>query len=296
MKTRFAPSLTGYLHLGHVLHMLYVWGIARAKSGAVVVRMEDHDLGRCRPEFEPSILLDMEWLGFQLDPEQPSFISGTPSVFRQSDGDPFYAQMLEKLQAEGRVYGCECSRKEILATQSGGTELCYSGTCSEKNLPLDGNTVRFRVTSDAVSFVDQHLGPLHQTPKEQCGDFSLRGRNGEWSYQFCCVCDDIRHDIDLIIRGEDILQSTGRQIQLFRALGAMEPSYFHHPLLLGEDGNKLSKRQRSQSITELREMGLAEEVVIGRALFAGALISEERSVGLDEAYSLIVSSLSDPIL
>lgn len=284
MNTRFAPSLTGYLHLGHVLHMLYVWGIAKDNGAKVICRIEDHDLGRTRPEYEPAILETMAWLGFIPDLGLSAIDSGVSSDYRQSDCGAHYVEVLKTLEERGLVYGCECSRKQILETQPDGlSELCYSGTCSEKNLPLKGNTVRFRIQPESVTFTDLALGPCHQTPTEQSGDFSLRDRNGQWTYQFCCVCDDIRQGVDLVVRGEDILSSTARQIQLYQALEQPAPHYFHHSLLYDESGEKLSKRQRSESITTLREAGESPEQIIGRAVFYAGLASSANPILKNDA-------------
>jgi glutamyl-tRNA synthetase/glutamyl-Q tRNA(Asp) synthetase len=288
MITRFAPSLTGYLHLGHVLHMIHVWGVAKAKGAKVLSRIENHDLGRARPEYETAILENMEWLGFVPDLGISTSTVGQSSEYRQSDCSDHYAAVLQALEKRGLVYGCECSRKEILARQSDGEgELCYPGTCSDKNLPLEGNTVRFRIPAGSVAFCDLALGDCHQAPVGQCGDFSLRDRNGQWSYQFCCVCDDIRHGVNLVVRGEDILSSTGRQIQLFQALESPPPAYFHHPLVCDESGEKLSKRQRSESLSRLREEGVSAEEIIGCAAFAGRLIPEPRPLSASSAVELV---------
>ena len=288
LKTRFAPSLTGYLHLGHVLHMIYVWGIARARGGRVISRIEDHDLSRNRPEYEPAILADMQWLGFVPDLGISAASAPELSPYRQSDCARHYEEALRVLAEKGLVYGCECSRKEILARQPEEQgEPCYPGTCAEKNLPLEGNTVRFRIPAGKVEFRDLALGDCCQTPASQCGDFSLRDRNGQWTYQFCCVCDDIRHGINLVVRGEDILSSTGRQIQLFQALEHTAPDYFHHTLLCDAEGRKLSKRQRSESITQLREAGVSASEAIGRAAFFGGLVPDPRPMSAEEALSLL---------
>jgi len=287
MITRFAPSLTGYLHLGHVLHMIHVWGVAKEKGAKVLSRIEDHDLGRARPKYEAAILENMEWLGFIPDLGISTATADQPSEYRQSDCSDHYAAVLQALEKRRLVYGCECSRKEILAKQSDGEgELCYPGTCSEKNLPLEGNTVRFRLPAGSVAFRDLALGDCHQAPVGQCGDFSLRDRNGQWTYQFCCVCDDIRHGVNLVVRGEDILSSTGRQIQLFQALESPPPAYFHHPLVCDESGEKLSKRQRSESIDQLREDGISADEIIGHAAFAGGLVPEFRSLLAQDAIAL----------
>jgi glutamyl-tRNA synthetase/glutamyl-Q tRNA(Asp) synthetase len=147
--------------------------------------------------------------------------------------------------------------------------------------------VRFRVPEGGVHFNDLILGECRQVPSTRCGDFPLRDRNGQWSYQFCCVCDDIRHGIDLVVRGEDILSSTGRQIQLFDALGHSPPQYCHHPLLCDESGRKLSKRQRSESITLTRGKGASADEVIGRVAFGAGLIPEFAPLTAEAAIALI---------
>ncbi len=283
MITRFAPSLTGYLHLGHVLHMLYVWGIARKTGAKILCRIEDHDLSRARPEYETAILENMEWLGFEPNLGISVKSARKPSEFRQSDNAGYYESVLQTLHKKGLIYGCECSRKQILGNQAEEGELCYSGICADKGLPLASNTVRFRIPQEEVVFADLKLGEQHQIPASQCGDFSLRDRNGQWTYQFACVCDDIRHGVDLVIRGEDILFSTARQILLFQTLGAPIPAYFHHPLICGSDGKKLSKRQRSESISLLRENGATAAQLIGQALFQSALAPNPSPVSAAEA-------------
>ena len=293
MITRFAPSLTGYLHPGHVLHMLYVWGRARAQNGKIICRIEDHDLTRRRPEYETAILENMEWLGFIPDEGLTTANANCPSPYRQSDNHAYYEEMLAVLKQKGLVYGCNCSRKQIAAKQSSNTdELCYDGTCAEKGLPLEGHTVRFRIPDNEITFHDLRLGQCRQIPKLQCGDVSLRDRFGQWTYQFACVCDDIRQGIDEVIRGEDILASTARQILLFEALGAAAPHYFHHPLISGPDGQKLSKRQRSESISQLRDHGISAEEIIGRALFAGGLIPVPKAQSAPNAIYLMAATFS----
>lgn len=288
MRTRFAPSLTGYLHLGHVFHMLYVWGVAKGKGAKIIGRIEDHDQGRARSEYEAAILENMEWLGLVPDLGISVENAARPSDYRQSDCAAHYATILQTLEKRGLVYGCECSRREISQAQPvEADELCYSGTCSGKGLPLEGNTVRFRVGKGEILFHDLNLGECRQIPSEQCGDFSLRDRTGQWTYQFCCVCDDIRHGIDLVVRGEDILSSTARQIQLFHALGKPVPSYFHHPLLCDDQGHKLSKRQRSESITQIRDAGASPEEIMGRTVYAAGLIDVAIPLSQSAALSLL---------
>lgn len=294
MITRFAPSLTGYLHLGHVLHLLYVWSVARRYRARVLCRIEDHDLSRRRPEYEAAILEDLQWLGFTPDLGIHAGNRDGASAFRQSDNADHYAAMLRQLQEQGLVYGCECSRRQILEQQTDGTgELCYPGTCADKNLPLEGHTVRFRISHHRVAFEDLALGTCHQAPIGQCGDFSLRDRQGQWTYQFCCVCDDIRHGVNLVVRGEDILSSTGRQILLFEAFGTPPPRYHHHPLVYDARGEKLSKRQHAESITSLREAGMTAEELLGRALHAGGWLESLKPMHMDAALERVSGRAAD---
>ncbi|MFC1467340.1 glutamate--tRNA ligase family protein [Verrucomicrobiota bacterium] len=286
--TRFAPSPTGYLHLGHVLNMLYVWGIARACNGSVVSRMEDHDRGRYRPEHEKAILEDMEWLGFIPDRGLRAADALKPSKYRQSDCDAEYLAVLEELWKSGLVYGCDCTRKQIKELQPEVLdELRYPGLCRDRDHSFDAFTVRFRTPeSREVVFEDLRMGRRVQCPEAQCGDFSLRDRHGNWTYQFCCVCDDIRQGVNLIIRGEDIFGSTGRQIILNEVLGGQPIQYFHHGLLHDESGRKLSKRQFSESIDQMRAEGASAADIRGRAAFAGGLTDSFSPLSLDEALGL----------
>jgi glutamyl-tRNA synthetase/glutamyl-Q tRNA(Asp) synthetase len=256
--------------------------------------MEDHDLSRNRAEYEPSILSDLHELGFVPNEGISMSYAPHPSPYRQSDCAEDYEAQLHFLAKKGLVYGCECSRKQIQSRQqTTGGELCYDGTCAGENLPLQGHTVRFRIPPEAVDFEDQLCGKLSQLPRTQCGDFSLRDRTGQWTYQFCCVCDDIRQGIDLVVRGEDLLASTGRQIQLFHALGHSPPRYAHHPLLCDENGEKLSKRQYSASISQQREAGISTEKLIGRATFLAGIQSQDRPLKLDQALALFAARLTD---
>ncbi|MEI6890768.1 MAG: glutamate--tRNA ligase family protein [Pontiella sp.] len=288
MRTRFAPSLTGYLHLGHVLHLLYVWGVAHKMGAKIICRMEDHDWSRARPEYERAIFHTLDVLGLVPDLGISAKHAAGPSEFRQSDCGAYYESVLQRLEKRGLVYGCACSRKQIAAKQSQeAEELCYTGTCSDKGLPLEGNTVRFRTLAGETVFHDLNVGEQRQTPRNQCGDFSLRDRQGQWTYQFACVCDDLRQGVDLVIRGEDILFSTARQIQLFQTLEAPVPRYYHHPLLLDESGKKLSKRQHSESISRWYDAGATSEEIMGQALFAGGLRLNSAPCSLREALAVI---------
>ena len=272
--TRYAPSPTGYLHLGHVVNAIYVWGIARALNGRVVLRIEDHDRIRSRPAFESALLDDLDWLGFSAD-------SGRVPVNRQSDRHPAYEQALRHLRDTHQVYACACSRKDI-----GGER--YPNTCRQSRLEeRAGRGVRVAIDAGEEVFVDGLLGPQRQSPADDCGDLLLRDRDGHWTYQFAVTVDDMRDGITLVIRGADLLSSTGRQMRLARMLGRTEPPlYLHHPLILKPSGEKLSKSSGDTGVRELRAAGLSAADVIGRAAAAVGLLAAARPISAEAVAEL----------
>jgi glutamyl-Q tRNA(Asp) synthetase len=275
-RTRFAPSPTGYLHLGHVANAVYVWGLARALGGRVLLRMEDHDRGRCRPEYETALLDDLAWLGLVPDEGKIEQLRAGPSDLRQSDCGEVYAAALSRLSATASVFACDCSRKDI-ARDAGDVfneESRYPGRCRDRGLqPAPGRSIRVRIDPGEERFLDARLGEQRQVPAEQCGDLLLRDRLGNWSYQFAVVVDDLRHGIDLVVRGEDLLSSTGRQLRLGRLLGPSSPPvYLHHPLIRKASGEKLSKAAADTGVRELRAQGMAPAAVLGRAAWLTGVI------------------------
>ena len=282
--TRFAPSPTGHLHLGHVVNALYVWGIARAGGGTVLLRLEDHDRQRSRPEYASSILADLEWLGLTSD---------GPMV-RQSERVGLYQERLEALKNAGLVYACSCSRKAMAQTTPDipGQEMRYPGTCRLRNVEWQpGMSWRIQVEPGSVPFVDARLGLQVQVPSEQCGDVQAMDRLGNWTYQFAVTVDDYLEGVTLVIRGEDLLLSTGRQIMLARLLGRAEPAvFFHHSLILKPNGEKLSKAAKDTGIRELRARGESPHLVLGRAARAVGLIDAVREISLVEVTAIVRSA------
>jgi glutamyl/glutaminyl-tRNA synthetase len=266
-----------------VANALYVWGIARALAGRVILRIEDHDRGRCRPEYEASILEDLEWLGLEPDLGRPDELRSGPSPFRQSDREPVYVAALEGLASRSTVYACDCSRKEIAATDDGLGQSRYSGRCRERGLePGPGRGLRLVIEEGEERFADGLLGQQRQEPARQCGDLLLRDRLGNWTYQFAVTVDDMEQDIDLVIRGEDLIESTGRQIRLARMLGrTTPPTFIHHPLIRHPSGSKLSKSSRDTGIRELRASGMTSAAVLGRAAYLTGLLRDPRELEVD---------------
>lgn len=263
-RTRFAPAPTGYLHLGHVANALYVWGGAEARGAEVLLRIEDHDRQRCRPEYESAMLEDLEGLGFR-----PTAALGPP--LRQSDHPERYEAAVERLRAAGHlVYACDCSRKDMagVAGDVPDKETPYPGRCRHRGLtPGPGLGLRVVLPPGEVTFNDLALGSQQQNPAEQCGDLLLKDRIGNWTYQFGVVVDDQLQAVDLVIRGADLLDSTGRQIALARLLDReTPPTFLHHPLIRKSTGEKLSKANRDTAIRDLRAEGATPEELFGRIL------------------------------
>ena len=257
---RFAPSPTGPLHAGSLVAALASWLDAHAHEGRWLVRIEDVDQPRCSPEATNTILAQLQAHG--LVPDAPPVL--------QSERDALYQQALDQLLAAGLAYPCACSRKEIaqvLATQGQGQqrhgELVYPGTCRPENGGLHGREARaWRLHVAAclqrdglpagalTHWQDRRLGPQSQRVAEAVGDFVLRRADGLWAYQLAVVVDDAAQGITDVVRGEDLTDNTARQIVLQRALGLPTPRYLHTPLVLGANGEKLSKQNAAEPLPE----------------------------------------------
>jgi glutamyl/glutaminyl-tRNA synthetase len=273
--TRFAPAPTGLLHLGHVLNALYVWNTARLIGGRVMLRIEDHDRERSRPEFERAILDDLDWLGFVPDVYTTAAFRSGRCEGRQSDREEVYRSALQQLVRANVVYACECTRRALTGAPGSerGREMRYPGNCRDKRLPLiDGYGWRVRLDDSDERFDDALLGPQSQRPVGQCGDLLIRDRLGNWTYQFSAAVDDLWQGVDLVIRGSDLLESTGRQIQLARLLGRTVPATFmHHPLIMKTRDQKLSKSAGDSGVRALAAAGWTRDRILAEAARLPAL-------------------------
>ena len=242
-RGRFAPSPTGPLHAGSLVAALASWLDARAHGGTWVVRIEDVDTPRCVPGADRLILDQLAACGLQSD---------EPVVW-QSQRGALYERALDRLIASGQAYPCACSRKDIEAalTAQGVVRerhhaAVYPSTCRPERGGLQGRTARawrFRVpTHSTVHWTDQQLGPQTQDVAAEVGDFVLKRADGLWAYQLAVVVDDADQGITHVVRGADLTDNTPRQILLQRALGLPTPVYRHTPLVLGANGEKLSKQ------------------------------------------------------
>lgn len=292
-RTRFAPAPTGWLHLGHAVNAAWVWSVARAFGGCILLRIEDHDPLRCRPEYEAGLLEDLDWLGLAPDEATTaSYRAPGPHPMRQRDRGAAYAQAMAGLEDAGLAFPCRCSRRDIAravgdAAEEAAGERPYPGTCREAGVPASETEARrVRLPDETVAFDDLRLGSQAQRPARQCGDVLVRDRHGAWTYQFAVVVDDLAQRVGLVIRGEDLLASTGRQTLLARALGGTPPVTLHHPLVRHPDGTKLSKSRGDAGLRELRAQGRAPEEVLGLAAHLGGLQATAAPIAAAELAAL----------
>lgn len=325
--SRFAPAPTGFLHLGHVVNALHVWGITRALGGRVLLRIENHDAQRSRAEYERAILDDLDWLGCVPDePSTDAFRAGT-CLGRQSDRHDIYESALATLMDGGRhadlrvqsgwsadlqvrpdpplVYACDCTRRDIrdAMERTDGplppdTELRYSGRCRTRGLTWrQGLGLRLRLDDTVETFDDLRHGVQRQPPLQQCGDLLLKDRDGNWTYQFAVVVDDLVQGVNLVIRGDDLLASTGRQIQLARLLGrAKPPRFLHHDLIMKSATQKLSKADHDTSVRDMRASGASAGDVLGRAVHAAGFASAPTPLSREAAQMLVVARYAERLV
>lgn len=271
---RLAPSPTGGLHLGHARTFLIAWLAARSVGGRMILRIEDIDTSRVRPGMAQAALLDLCWLGLDWD-EGPD-VGGPHAPYEQSRRlDRFEAALARLRQAE-RVYPCTCTRAEIArhasaphAEDEGPT---YPGTCSGRSA-ADADTLtaagrsfawRFRVPGGVVGWEDLIRGPQALEPSRIGGDFLLGRMPGGPSYQLAVVVDDAAMGVNQVIRGDDLVTSTPRQLLLYDALGAPPPRFGHVPLAVGPDGRRLAKRDEAIKLGSLRAAGLDPRRLVGQ--------------------------------
>ncbi len=283
-RGRLAPSPTGYLHVGHALTFFTAAERARQAGGRLILRMEDLDPDRSRPEFARAALEDLRWLGLHWD-EGPD-IGGPFKPYAQSKRHKVYLAVWRKLLQGGYIYPCRCSRKDLAAALSAphegaqtplDDEPIYPGTCRpvQTDSPSppaitalelenpEGFNWRFRVPDgEAIEFKDLNLGPQRFIAGRDFGDFLVWRRDSVPSYQLACVADDSAMGVTEVVRGADLLKSTARQILLNQALGFINPEWFHCRLVLDENGQRLAKRHDALSIRTLRERGLTPSEIL----------------------------------
>lgn len=261
---RLAPSPTGALHLGHARSFLIAWWHARARGGRIVLRIEDLDDGRSRAEHAQRIPHELEWLGLDWD--------GPIDV--QSRAKDAHAAALARLQAAGALYPCVCTRAELRsalsAPHAGELEAPYPGTCRDRYADLEeaerasgrNAGLRVRIPRGLTHFVDGLAGAQSFDLARTVGDFLVARRDGVLAYQLAVVVDDARQGVTEVVRGEDLLPSTARQIALQRALALPNPRWWHLPLVCDAQGERLAKRSGATSLAALRERGLDPRALV----------------------------------
>lgn len=265
-RGRLAPTPTGFLHLGHARTFWIAQERAKARGGTLILRNDDLDRARCKPEFVSAMLEDLHWFGFQWA-EGPD-IGGAFAPYNQNERFSFYRAALEKLRAGGFIYPCNCSRRDIQTAvraphAADDEEPIYPGTCREKPLTDIGESKfswRFRIPDgEVVTFDDHHLGSQRFISGKDFGDFVVWRNDDVPAYQLACVVDDAAMQITEVVRGADLLLSTARQLLLYRALGLNAPEFFHCDLMLDGQGQRLAKRNDAMSLRGLRERGAKPE-------------------------------------
>jgi glutamyl-tRNA synthetase len=272
------------MHMGNAFSALLAWLSVRKAGGEMVLRLEDLDPARCKPAFCAQIEEDFHWLGLDWD------IGGSQggTRFYQSQRTGIYQDYLEQLRQKGLLYPCFCSRNELHAAsaphRSDGM-LLYSGACrrltpeqQQERGKLHRPAIRVRVPEEVISFTDGVQGEATQNLAQDCGDFILRRSDGVFAYQLAVVVDDALMGVNQVVRGEDLLDSTPRQIWLQRQWGFPQPDYFHVPLLYGTDGHRLSKRQKDLDLGSIRSKGTSPEEVVGRLAHWAGLIDRPEPV------------------
>lgn len=272
-RGRLAPSPTGYLHLGHARTFWMAQERAQANGGTLVLRNEDIDSTRFRLEFVDAMIEDLRWFGF--DWREGPDCGGPFAPYNQSERFHLYRAAVEKLRADGFIYPCTCSRKDIRdaanAPNAENEEPIYPGTCRPKGdrwqvtsdtKPQNSShgichpSLRFRVPDgEAISFTDGNFGPQQFVAGKDFGDFVVWRHDDVPAYQLACVVDDAAMQIAEVVRGADLLASTARQILIYRALGLKPPEFFHCPLMQDESGQRLAKRHDALSLRTLRASG-----------------------------------------
>jgi glutamyl-tRNA synthetase len=250
---RLAPSPTGSLHVGNVRTFLWAWLSARSQGGKVLMRVEDLDTPRVREGVVPKMIDDLRWLGFDWDGD----------VVVQSERREHYKAVFGKLA--GKIYPCRCTRGDIAAAQSapheGDQEPRYPGTCRDFKGP--GIAWRLRVEPGAVEFDDRFHGHQSIDVAGTVGDFVVAKAPDQPAYQLAVVADDLAQGVTEVVRGDDLIPSTARQILLYRELQGRPPAYGHVPLVVGTDGKRLAKRYGDAQIATLRAKGVSPERIIG---------------------------------
>jgi glutamyl-tRNA synthetase len=281
VRTRFAPSPTGYLHVGGARTALFSWLYARKHGGKFVLRIEDTDLERSTAESVNAILEGMTWLGLEYD-EGP---------FYQTKRFDRYNEVIDDLLARGLAYRCDCSRERLDALREGAMQRKdkprYDGHCRQREVsPEAPHVIRFRNPDNGVVAVDDLIRGRVLFNNEELDDLIIRRSDGSPTYNLTVVVDDMDMHITHVIRGDDHLNNTPKQINILRAIGAQLPLYGHVPMILGDDGSRLSKRHGAVSVMQYREEGFLPEALLNYLVRLGWSHGDQEIFSIDEMIEL----------
>ncbi len=278
VRLRFAPSPTGYLHVGGARTALFNWLLARKESGKFILRIEDTDVARSTQESVDAILEGMRWLGLDWD-EGP---------FYQSERFPVYKEFVEKMLAEGNAYKCYCTAEELEARREKaiqeGRKPKYDGTCRGLTADMPGKpyVVRFKAPHDGITSFDDLIKGQISFNNEELDDLIIQRSDGTPTYNFTVVIDDATMGITTVIRGDDHVNNTPRQILLYEALDYPVPKFAHVPMILGADKTRLSKRHGATSVMAYRDMGYLPEAMVNYLVRLGWSHGDEEIFSLQE--------------
>ena len=278
IRVRFAPSPTGYLHIGGARTALFNWLFARHNNGTFVLRIEDTDRERSTDEYIEAIIEGMKWLGLDWD-EGP---------VRQTDRFDVYKKYVDKLLEEGKAYYCYCSPEELEANRKEamkqGRSLKYSGKCRGLKEPVPGidPVVRFRMPQQGSTYVDDMVKGHVVFENEQLDDLIIQRSDGTPTYNLTVVVDDVDMAITHVVRGDDHLNNTPRQVQLYEALGYETPKFAHLPMILGSDKARLSKRHGATSVMAYYEMGYLPQALVNYLVRLGWSYGDQEIFSMEE--------------
>ncbi|MGM9569697.1 MAG: tRNA glutamyl-Q(34) synthetase GluQRS [Phascolarctobacterium sp.] len=287
---RFAPTPSGFLHLGNVFCSLLAWLFAKSSGGKIVLRIENLDPQRCTRQNADQLARDLEWLGLTWD--EGAYISPASERYFQSQRSEIYAQYFAQLQAKELIYPCFCSRAELHTAEAphlSDGRILYAGTCrhlsaqeraakAQKRAPA----YRLKVEDAPISFCDGHYGQQSYNLMEESGDFIVRRSDGVFAYQLAVTIDDALMGITQVVRGCDLLSSTPMQLYIYRLLGFTPPSFCHIPLLVDSSGRRLSKRDGDLEIASLRKVYGSPKPIIGLLAYLAGQIEKPEPLCVDD--------------
>ena len=289
MRGRFAPSPTGYMHLGNVWTAFLAWLLVRQMGGRLVLRIEDIDEARSHAEYKRAICRDLRWLGLTWD-EGPE-VGGAYAPYTQQERYAHYQDAVERLAGKGLLYPCFCTRARLMGVGAphAGETAVYDGHCyrmheKERAAASAVRTPSWRVhvPAEKIAFADMVCGTQEVDLARAVGDFRVCRADELYAYPLAVSVDDMEMGITHVVRGRDLLAQTPAQIWLIQTLGGTPPAYAHIPMLVDADGNRLSKRQKGLTVRELRAAGKKPEAILSALAVAGGLIPERGGRSLEE--------------